>query len=271
VLLTALEALERSPWADGVSWEVLLNPDEEIGSPGSAALLDDAALNNDVGLLFEPALTDGSLVGERPGSGGFAVVVRGKAAHAGREPHLGRNAINALAEFIVDLNAFPADHPEVIVNVGAIKGGGPVNIVPDLAICRFNARVTTDDARGTFEAFLSELASTFNARDGISLEVHGRFGRPPKPVEGRTLELLRAVVGCAGDMGLALQWRASGGTSDGNNLVAAGLPTVDSLGVRGGGIHSSDEFVFVDSLAERARLTALLLMKLGAGDIAVPR
>lgn len=269
VLLTALEALERSPWADGVSWEVLLNPDEEIGSPGSATLLHDAALSNDVGLVFEPALADGSLVGERPGSGGFAVVVRGKAAHAGREPHLGRNAINALSELIVDLNAFPTDHPGVTINVGAVKGGGPVNIVPDLAICRFNARVTTEDARKMFEAFLSELTATFNARDGISMEVHGQFGRAPKPVEGRTLELLRAVVGCASDMGLDLQWRASGGTSDGNNLVAAGLPTVDSLGVRGGGIHSSDEFVFVDSLVERARLTALFLMKLGAGEITV--
>jgi len=269
VMLTALEALERSPWADGVSWEILLNPDEEIGSPGSAPLLEQTARDNDIGLAFEPALLDGSLVGERPGSGGVVVVMRGRAAHAGRDPHLGRNAINALAEFIVELNTFPAAHPGSIVNVGTIKGGGPVNIVPDLAVCRFNVRVSSDETRRTFEVFLAELASKFNAMDGISIEVHGRFARAPKPVEGRTVQLMERVVACADELGLPLQWRPSGGASDGNNLVAAGLPTVDSLGVRGGSIHSSDEFVFVDSIAERARLTALFLMKLGAGDMAI--
>lgn len=97
VMLTALEALERSPWTQNIGWEILINPDEEIGSPGSAELLRAAAKRNHLGLLFEPALPGGALVSSRRGSGNFTVVVRGRAAHAGRNPGEGRNAIHLLA------------------------------------------------------------------------------------------------------------------------------------------------------------------------------
>src|SRR5262249_39128994 len=88
VLLHALLALERSPVAGSLAWEVLLNPDEEIGSPGSGSLFAAAAKRNDIGLLFEPALPDGSLVASRKGSGNFTFIVHGRAAHAGRDAHL---------------------------------------------------------------------------------------------------------------------------------------------------------------------------------------
>ena len=94
VMLVALQAFERSPWAEKVGWEVLINPDEEIGSPGSAPLLIQAAKRNNLGLVFEPSLPDGNLVGARKGSGNFTAIARGKAAHAGRNPQLGRNAID---------------------------------------------------------------------------------------------------------------------------------------------------------------------------------
>jgi glutamate carboxypeptidase len=141
VMLKALETLEKSPWAENVGWEVLISPDEEIGSPGSGALLVEAARKNHIGLVFEPSLPDGNLVGDRKGSGNYKVTVRGRAAHAGREPHMGRNAINALTRFIVELNE--ASENGITINVGYIEGGGPVNVVPDLAVCRFNVRVMT--------------------------------------------------------------------------------------------------------------------------------
>ncbi|MDX1656767.1 MAG: M20/M25/M40 family metallo-hydrolase, partial [Candidatus Competibacteraceae bacterium] len=104
VMLTALEALEASPWGQGVDWQILLNPDEEIGSPGSAPFLAEAARERDIGLVFEPALADGTLAGGRKGSGNWTAVVRGRAAHAGREHHLGRNAVVALAGFVTALD-----------------------------------------------------------------------------------------------------------------------------------------------------------------------
>jgi glutamate carboxypeptidase len=252
-----------------VGWEVLINPDEEIGSPGSAPLLIQAAKRNHLGLVFEPSLPDGNLVGARKGSGNFTVIARGKAAHAGRSPQLGRNAIDALARFIVGLESLDDAGGAITTNVGYVHGGGPVNVVPDLAECRFNVRVTTPDDQRAFEDGRKRLAEEINRIEGISLELHGRFTRPPKPLDAKTLKLLEQVAACGRDLGLSLQWRPTGGACDGNNLAAAGLTTIDSLGVTGGDIHSSDEYILLDSLAERAKLTALLLMKLAAGEIQI--
>jgi glutamate carboxypeptidase len=270
ILLKALEAFEASPFAAELGWEVLLNPDEELGSPGSLPLLKEAAARNHLGLLFEPSLPDGHLVGARKGSGNFTAVIRGRAAHAGRDPHLGRNAIHALAEFIVDLDRFGKNLPGLNVNVGKVEGGGPVNRVPDLAIARFNLRAGDSVDQAAAEDWLRARAAAFAQREGYALEIHGGFTAPPKPLGGGTLDLLQAVVAGGRELGLDLKWRASGGVSDGNKLAAAGLPNVDTLGARGGDIHSPKEFLILDSLAERARLTALLLMKLGSGELAWP-
>lgn len=266
ILLNALQTLEASPFAAGVGWEVLLNPDEELGSPGSLPLLKEAAARNHFGLLFEPCLSDGNLVGARKGSGNFTAIVRGRASHAGRDPHLGRNAIHALAEFIVDLDRLGKANPGLTVNVGKIEGGGPVNRVPDMAIARFNLRVRGGEDQSAAEDFLRAQAAAFAKREGYGLEIHGYFASPPKPLEGPGLSLLEAVAAAGAELGMDLKWQASGGVSDGNKLAAAGLPNVDTMGAKGGNIHSPQEYLELDSLAERAKLTALILMRLGAGE-----
>ncbi|HLP42394.1 MAG TPA: hydrolase [Fibrobacteria bacterium] len=270
ILLKALETLEASPYAAGLGWEVLLNPDEEIGSPGSLPLLREAAGRNHLGLLFEPCLPDGNLVSIRKGSGNFTAVMRGRASHAGRDPHLGRNAVSALAEFVVDLDRFGRTQPGMAVNVGKLEGGGPVNRVPDLALGRFNLRVRSAEDQVEAEAYLKRMVEEFNRRDGFSLEIHGGFSSPPKVPAGPTLGLQRMVTACGKDLGLDLKWESSGGVSDGNKLAAAGLPNVDTLGAQGGNIHSGEEFLRLDSLLERARLAALLLFKLATGEMAWP-
>jgi glutamate carboxypeptidase len=271
VMLSALEALERSPFADNVGWEVLLNSDEEIGSPGSAPLLAESARRSQIGLIYEPALADGTLAGARKGSGNFTAVVRGKAAHAGREHHLGRNAIVALADFICAIDAFNGQRPGVTVNPGRIEGGGALNIVPDLAIGRFNVRVADTDEMTWVERQLRRIGAEIHEREGFAFSLHGGFGRAPKALSPANLELFHCFAECGVELGVPVDWKPTGGCCDGNNLAAAGLPNIDTLGVRGGGIHSSDEFVLLDSLTERARLSALFLMKLGAGKLPLSR
>jgi glutamate carboxypeptidase len=271
ILLHALEAFEASPWAARVGWEILLNPDEELGSPGSMPLLKQAAARNQLGLLYEPCLANGNLVGARKGSGNFAAVMRGRAAHAGRDPHLGRNAVHALAEFIVALDGLGRDSGGLNVNVGKIEGGGALNRVPDLAVARFNLRVRDGEDQRLAEEYLRAKAEEFSRREGYALSIHGGFTSPPKPLQGRGLALLEAVAGCGRELGMDLRWQPSGGVSDGNKLAAAGLPNVDTLGARGGDIHSPEEWLDMNSLAERARLTALLLMKLGSGEWVWPQ
>lgn len=271
VMLAALEALEQSPAADRIGWTVVINPDEELGSPGSTHLFDSLAKEHDLGLLFEPALPDGSLVAARKGSGNFTVVAHGRSAHAGRDFHAGRNAIVALAEFISRLNESNASGAGVTVNVGRVEGGGAVNVVPDLASCRFNIRVTSAAEQAQVESRLGDLVRELDARDGHSMTLHGSFSAPPRQPDGATLQLLRQAAECGREIGLDLRWRDSGGTCDGNRLAAAGLANIDSLGPRGGNLHSPGEFLLLDSLAERAKLAALLLMKLAAGEFEWPR
>jgi len=270
VMLMALFYFEKSPWASNLGWEILINPDEEIGSPGSAPLLAEAAKDNNIGLIFEPCFPDGRLVGPRRGSGNFSALIRGRAAHAGRDPHLGRNAINAAAQFILDINSIHDPDAGITVNTGYIEGGGPANVVPDRVFCRINVRVATEDDQQRFEEHLTRAAQRIDDLDGFSMRLTGGFGRPPKRLDDRTLTFLESILDCGRELGLDLKWTSSGGTCDGNNLASQGLVTVDSLGPRGGKIHTSGEYVSLDSIVERARLSCLLLMGLAASEINFP-
>lgn len=268
VMLEALRALESHPRADEMGWTVALNTDEEVGSPSSTPLLHELARQHEIGLVFEPALSDGRLAGARAGSANFDLVIRGKSAHAGRDFARGRSAIHAAAEatnLLASLNV--ADG--VTINVGRIDGGGPVNQVADVAVVRMNVRVADDEKQAAIENDLRRLTSALNAREGYSAELHGHFFSPPKPLIARTLALFENVRAVGSDLGLDINWTSTGGVCDGNKLQAAGLPTVDSLGVRGGNLHSHEEFVLVDSLVERAQLAALVLVRFARGELSV--
>jgi len=232
-------------------------------------LFTEAAKRNHLGLLFEPAMDEaGTLVSSRRGSGNFSVIVRGRSAHAGRDISKGRNAVVAAADLATALDALGKEVEGITVNVGRIDGGGAVNVVPDMAILRFNVRVTEPEQMAWVEQRLKKIIDPLNRRDGFSAELHGEFRSPPKPVTVETQRLLDHVASCGRDLGLTIQWKPSGGVSDGNRLAAAGLTNVDSLGVCGGAIHSPDEYILLDSLTERAKLTALLLTRLASGELA---
>jgi glutamate carboxypeptidase len=264
VMLAALEAFERSEMAEHIGWEVLLNSDEEIGSPGSAKLFAEIGSRIHTGLVFEPAIGEGNLVDSRKGSGGFTIVVHGKSAHAGRDFWEGRNAVVALAEMVTKINAINDPSGGIIVNVGKIEGGGATNVVPDLAIARINVRVTVPEEERVLRDKLKAIVDQANARDGIRVELHGGLSSPPKPLDGRTRVLLDQILLCAKELGLSISSQSSGGTSDGNKLAAAGMAVIDSMGPRGGKLHSPEEFLFIDSLPERAKLTFKVLERIAS-------
>lgn len=257
VLLEALRVFEGSPFASSVGWEVLLSPDEEIGSIHSARLLEIAAQRCAIGLLFEPALQGrGDLVRRRPGSGVFCLKAKGRPAHVGRDFAAGRSAIVALCEAVQRIHALNRIG-DMIANTGAIQGGGPVNVVPAEAHAYLNVRSEHPDLdEQTLRGILAEVQSTHE----VELSLEGHFTRPPKPLTPGLETLFGRVQSCATALGLSLDWRDTGGCCDGNNLAANGLPNLDTLGVRGGKTHSPDEFVQLDSLVERAKLSALFLM-----------
>ena len=263
IMLAALSAIEASPYAGRLGYEVIINGDEEVGSPGSAALLRAAAGRVHAGLTFEPAQPDGALAGARKGSGNFSAVVTGRAAHAGREPEKGRNAIVAAADLALRLEALIG--PGLSVNPAKVDGGGANNVVPDRAVLRFNLRPSTAADEQAADAALREAIRAVERTREVEIKLHGGFGRPPKPMDDTQMRLFELVRACGAELGLAIDWRDTGGVCDGNNLAACGLPVVDTLGARGGAIHSDAEYLWVDSLVERARLAALVLMRLADG------
>jgi glutamate carboxypeptidase len=265
VLLAALKSVEASPVAGALGYEVVINSDEEVGSPGSAALIAAAALGKKAALTYEPsALPDGTLAGARPGSGNFSLIVQGRSAHAGRNPEDGRNALLAAAELALLLAE--AKGEGLSVNPARIDGGGPNNVVPDHAILRINMRPATlvDQARA--QSALEDAIAAVAARRDVRINMHGGWGRPPKPLDAKAERLFALVQGCGADLGQAIGRRDSGGVCDGNNIAACGVPVVDTMGVRGGAIHSDSEYLIVESLVERAQLSALAISRLAQGD-----
>jgi glutamate carboxypeptidase len=264
VMLAALKAVEQSPDVARLGYEVVINSDEEVGSLGSAALLVQAARGKSAALTYEPAaLPDGTLAGARPGSGNFALVVRGKSAHAGRNPEDGRNALLAAADLALRLAA--AKRPGLSVNPSRIEGGSPSNVVPDLAILRVNMRPATPDDERSAQATIDEAIRQIAAEHDVVIEVSGGFGRPPKPLTPEAEALFNLVKQAGADLGQSIAWQPTGGVCDGNNIAACGVPVVDTMGVRGGKIHSMEEFLIVDSLKERAALSALTILRLATG------
>jgi glutamate carboxypeptidase len=268
LMIAALEALEASPWAKNIGYQIIINADEETGSLGSAALLKQCAKQAHIGLVFEPAMEDGTLAGARKGIGNYTALVRGKAAHAGRNPQDGRNAILAISDLLLRLSAINSEG--VSINPARIDGGGPTNVVPDLAIGRFEVRTDTHEQRQFIGDKLQELVQCVAQHHDVTIELHGRFHRPPKPMDAIQAGLFAAIKACGSDLDIPIGWRATGGCCDGNNLAATGLPVVDTLGVRGGAIHSADEYMIVESLTERAQLVALFLMRIASGAMPLP-
>jgi glutamate carboxypeptidase len=264
-MLAALKAVEASPLASRIGYEIVINSDEEVGSPGSAALIARAARGKQAALTYEPsALPDGTLAGARPGSGNFSIRIEGRSAHAGRNPEEGRNAIVAAADLAMRLDR--AKGAGLSVNPARIDGGGPNNVVPDLAVLRVNLRPATPEDEARAKALIDEAAAAVAAAHDLRVTVHGGFGRPPKPLDARAERLFALVRRCGKDLGQDIGWRATGGVCDGNNIAACGVPVVDTMGVRGGAIHSADEYLIVESLKERAALSALTILRLAEGE-----
>lgn len=265
VMLHGLLALERSPWAKEIGYDILVSPDEEIGSLGSGPVLMELGAKAHVGMTYEPALADGSLAGARKGSGNFSLRCLGRAAHAGREHHLGRNAIVAAADFARSLDNLNGQRPDITFNVSRIDGGGAPNVVPDLGICRFNVRVKTEEDAIWAKAEIEKLVRAANVRDGITADLHGGFTRPPKPMSPANQRMFDWTRTAGQAIGLDIKWADTGGVCEGNNLWASGCPNVDTLGVRGADIHSDREIAKLSSFVERAQLSAVMLMQFARG------
>lgn len=266
VILEALRLFETTPQAAQCGYDVMINSDEETGSLSSAPLIEHLATGKFAALTYEPsALPDGTLAHARGGSGNYSITFTGKSAHAGRNPQDGRNALVAAADCAVRLKQM--QHRDLPINPAKIDGGAANNVVPDLAVLRFNTRPKTTAAADDFSSDLKDLLHLLKKAHEVQVHCHGGITRPPKPVGKKAQKLFDLVRDTGAALGQEIGWQPSGGVCDGNNIAARQVPVVDTMGVRGGAIHSSDEFMIVPSLSERAALSAVLLSRLAKGDV----
>jgi len=266
IILASLTALESVEAWQAVGYDVLINADEETGSLSSAPLIEQLAQGKYAALTFEPAATpEGTLAHARGGSGNYSLTVTGKSAHAGRNPHEGRNAIVAASTLAVRLKELQRD--DISVNPAKIDGGAANNVVPDHAVLRFNIRPKEPAAAERFEAEMHALIGEVKQAQEVDITVHGGISRPPKPVDRKAQALFDLVRECGAELGQDIDWKSTGGVCDGNNIAATGVPVVDTMGVRGGKIQSPDEFMIAPSLKERAALAAMVLHGLATEDV----
>jgi glutamate carboxypeptidase len=250
-IVQAVHAVAGLVSADGV--EMLFSCDEEVGSGTSRALIEERALACGAVLVLEPSADGGALKTGRKGTGTFQVLVTGRAAHAGLEPEKGDNALIEAAHQILEIATLGDPEQGTTVTPTMAKAGTADNVVPAEARISVDVRVTGPSEKQRIESAMAALT----ARDPrCQVVVTGKIGRPPMPESAST-----ELFAIAREVDPAINGVSVGGGSDGNFTAAVGVATLDGLGAVGGGAHSTDEHVLVDTMMPRVDLLQGILAR----------
>jgi glutamate carboxypeptidase len=259
ILLETLREFEKLPVSRELGWEVILTPDEEVGSPHGGPLLRAAAKRHQAALSFEASPVDGRIARARPAVGRYLLEMTGRSAHAGRDPISGRNALVRLASAIATVHAWSDPAGGVFCNPARFQSEPPLNVVPDRATAEVGVRAFGAEAAAALRGRFEKLAADVSAAGGYVLTCCGGFTRPAKEIHPGDEALFSRLQTAGAAIGIAISWADTGGASDGNLLSAEGVSVIDNLGVRGGGLHGEGEFALVESLPERVALCVELL------------
>jgi glutamate carboxypeptidase len=251
--MAVLAAVTRVATAPRVS--MLLVPDEEVGSAASRELTVGVARQHRQVLVLEPS-HDGAAKVARKGCGVFQVRFSGRAAHAGLEPERGASALAEMARFVLLLDRVADASKGTTLTATLARSGSATNVVPEAAELSVDGRAWSREEADRATAAIRAYAPA-DARIAVSVE--GGFDRPPLEPSAAATALYDRARRFAAELGFALGAARVGGGSDGNFTAAAGVPTLDGLGPRGGGAHARDEHVVLDDLPLRAALVAALV------------
>jgi glutamate carboxypeptidase len=238
---------------------ILLTCDEESGSGTSRALIEEQARRSSAVLVCEPSAPDGALKIARKGGSVYRLVVRGKAAHAGVEPHLGINATVEVAHQVLTVRDFADAENGTSVTPTVVMGGTTTNTVPEEASLCVDVRAWSPAELDRVDRSIRGLTTRL---PGAALTVAGGLNRYPLPSQV-ALPLLETARAAAADLGIPPpKGVRAPGASDGNFTGALGVPTLDGLGAVGGGSHARSEYVDVTMMPDRAALLAGLIERL---------
>jgi glutamate carboxypeptidase len=253
---TALEMLIESGLPEGDKEIILLlNTEEEIGSPVSRPITENLARECSAVYVFEPALGTACKTA-RKGTGIWRIEVQGVAAHAGVDFGKGASAIRELAHVVETVSNWTDLKRGLTVNVGLVSGGSATNVVPAHASADIDVRIARRADGPRIERLFANLKPSDRR---CKLTVSGGLNRPPMERSRGTVTLFVQARDFAADIGFTLDEAATGGASDGNFTAALGIPTLDGLGAVGEGAHAPHESVIIEHLAPRTALLAALL------------
>jgi glutamate carboxypeptidase len=241
---------------------LLLNGDEEVGSPSSRPTIESTCADAAAVLVFEPS-SNGALKTARKGVGFFDIEVRGVAAHAGLDPTLGASAITALAHLTLDLVSLTDLVAGTSVNVGTVAGGTRKNVTAGEAVAGVDVRVSDPAEAARIDRALARLDPQ---EDRVTVAVSGGWNRPPMPRSEGTVALFNRARALAAHINIDLQETSAGGASDGNFAAALGRPVLDGLGALGDGAHARTEHATVSGMLDRAALSAAIITSLASDD-----
>lgn len=258
VSLEAIKALAAAGMQSPLPITVLFTPDEEVGTPSTRDLIEAEAAKNKYVLVPEPARPDGGAVIGRYAIARFNLTTRGKPSHAGWALSEGRSAIAAMSRKILEIEAMTSD--DCTFSVGVIHAGQWVNCVS--SSCEAQA-LTMAKTQEDLDKGVAAMMALQGEENGVIFEVTRGVTRPVwEPDQPGTMAMFDLAKELCSELGFELTGESSGGGSDGNFTGYMGIPTLDSIGVRGKGLHTLGEHIEVASLAERAKLIAGLLMRL---------
>jgi glutamate carboxypeptidase len=259
MMIFALRALAAAG-AARPSVTILLDSDEEIGSPTGRPLVEATAKQCQAALVLEPSQGPaGHLKTARKGVGDYTIRVRGRASHAGVDFEKGRSSVVELARQILEVTKFTDTSRGITVNPGVIQGGTRSNVVAAEAWAEVDIRI----ARAADAQELEQKFQSLRAFDpDCSLEVSGGLNRPPMERTEGTARLFGLAQEIGGKLGMKLEEASTGGGSDGNFTSALGIPTLDGLGAVGEGAHALNESIVIEELPRRTALLACLIQSL---------
>jgi glutamate carboxypeptidase len=259
VLLFAIRALAAtdSDALRRLTLTILINSDEEIGSPTSRQLFVEEAKRHHAAIVLEPARPNGECVIGRKGVGHFRLEVFGRQAHAGSQPEFGVNAIWELAHKVCAVQALTDPTRGTTVNVGVIQGGERSNVVPDYARADVDLRIWSVEEAERVTREFQEIVKR-SAVPGATARLSGEVSTPPWQTNEGTRRMLAVLQEAGSFLGLTFAGVTTGGGSDGSRTAQV-IPTLDGLGPVGSKMHSPEEYLEVPSLLQRTALLALFL------------
>jgi len=257
----ALKVLKNQGFKDYAQITFLLDASEETGTDGASELIRNTAKGHDVTLNLEPGRPADGLVVWRKGSATAVVEVKGKAAHAGVAPELGRNAAMEAAHQILQLGKLGDAEKKTTINFTVINSGDRVNVIPDQATAKADVRAALPEEFDRIEKDLARVsANKLIPETEVTTSLHR--GLPPMPQTPESDKLVAIAQGIYGELGRKLTIEGSGGAADASLSAGVGTPTLDGFGIVGGNIHTPEEYAEVESVAPRIYLLSRMIMEL---------